>query len=55
MNEVEVKKLIELPKTVVKALDKLAKKDRVSTKGYMEKVLIDHVKEKNEAIPNIVR
>jgi hypothetical protein len=50
MKEVEVKKLIELPKTVVKALDKLAEKDRASTKGYMEKVLIDHVKEKNEAI-----
>lgn len=54
MKEGEVKKLIELPKSVVKELDKLAKKDRASTKGYMEKVLIAHIKVKNETVPDII-
>lgn len=44
MKKPDEKKLIELPSAVVKALKVLAEKERSSTKGYMEKVLIDHVK-----------
>lgn len=42
----EKKKQIELPATVITALTKLAKAERMLVKPYMEKVLIEHVKMK---------
>jgi hypothetical protein len=50
MKKGDAKKLIELPPKIVKALKELAVRERTSVKGYMERVLIDHVKEKNETI-----
>lgn len=44
--ELERKKQIELPATVVTALAKLAKTERMLVKPYMEKVLIEHSKVK---------
>lgn len=44
--EREMKKQIELPATVITALAKLAKAERMLVKPYMEKILIDHVKGK---------
>lgn len=40
------KKQIELPATVLTALEKLAKSERMLVKPYMEKVLIEHIKSK---------
>lgn len=42
----DTKKLIELPRIVVDKLKEIAERERTSTKGYMEKVLIEHVKGK---------
>lgn len=42
----EKKKQIELPTTVITALAKMAKAERMLVKPYMEKVLIEHVKGK---------
>lgn len=42
-------KLIHLPPNTIKGLDELAKAERMHTKPYMEKVLIDHEKEKKQA------
>jgi len=38
----EQKKQIELPNSTIRILDRLAEGERMSTKAYMEKVLIDH-------------
>lgn len=35
-------KLIELPLSVIRRLERLAKKEQRKVKPYMEKVLIDH-------------
>ena len=44
----ERSKLIHLPKETVKGLDELAKAERMHTKPYMEKILIEHEKEKKK-------
>ncbi len=40
--EKDVKKLIDLPPTTVKKLDKMAANVRMKTKPYMETILIIH-------------
>lgn len=37
-------KIVSLPPSVISAHEKLAAKERLPVKQYMEKVLIDHVK-----------
>lgn len=44
-------KTVSLPKAVIRAHEILAKKERLPVKQYMEKVLIDHVKLKDEVLP----
>lgn len=39
-------KIVSLPDTVIRILSSLASKERLPVKGYMEKILIDHVKGK---------
>ena len=46
MKKSDTKKLIALPQVVVDKLKEIAERERTSTKSYMEKVLIDHVKGK---------
>lgn len=41
-------KLISLPVAVINKLSSLAKKDRLPVKRYMEKVIINHAKEKSK-------
>lgn len=48
------RKELSLPADILKKLQSLANKDLRPLKKYMEKVLIDHVKEKDEAVPNII-
>lgn len=45
----ERSKLIKLPIETIEVLDELAKEGRTRTKPYMEKVLIDHAKEKKQS------
>lgn len=45
----EQRKQVDLPPDTVKVLEKLAKEERNSLKGYMEKILIDHAKQKSAA------
>ena len=42
----DTKKLIQLPPLFVDKLKEIAERERTSTKSYMEKVLIEHVKGK---------
>lgn len=49
-NEKLKRKEVSLPGEVLKKLQMLAKKDLRPLKQYMEKVLTDHAKEKNEAV-----
>jgi hypothetical protein len=39
-------KIVSLPEKVILAHEKLAEKNRLPVKQYMEKVLIEHVKSK---------
>lgn len=39
-------KIVSLPERVIQAHERLAEKDRLPVKQYMEKVLIEHVKGK---------
>ena len=39
-------KIVSLPEYVINALSKLATKERLPAKQYMERVLIEHVKGK---------
>lgn len=48
------RKELSLPADILKKLQGLANKDMRPLKKYMEKVLIDHVKEKNETVPQII-
>lgn len=43
-----MKKLIDLPEDIVKAIEKLAEKDRRLTKNYIEKIIIDFIEKMRE-------
>ena len=46
----ETGKIIDLPNITIAELEKLAKKERMKVKPYMEKVLIEHPKKRKNGM-----